>query len=170
MNIKPSLFITEEIIDAVLWVNTLFRGWVTFCGSLGLVMNGKLARPVHDVDCITDHCWYGAFFEQIGQYGLDTSNSEKFTVNGVLVCVFKLIAPNGINVDVMYRQDGCKGRANWITMNGRSAMVRIEDPESAIEIKRNYLKIADRTPNPESVAKHTADLEYIDALENRKRS
>lgn len=158
-----SPYITQEVIDTVLCVNTLFRGKVVFCGSFGLVLNGKLDRPIHDIDCITDDCLYGSFFELIGKYGLGTSNSEKFVVDGVPVCVFKLTSPNGMGVDVMYRPHGCKeGKKIWFHEGiNPGADIRVEKPESAIEIKKNYLKIANRTPNPEAAAKHMADLQFI---------
>lgn len=169
--IEKNAYLTEKIIDTILWVNTLFRGKVTICGSTGLVINDLLHRPIHDVDCITDENYYGTFFEQIGQYGLGTSNSEKFTVKGVLVCCFKLISPNGITVDVMYRADGTKSSNKMVySRDSRDTWgdVKVEDPDSCLEIKRNYLNLT-RTPNPESYAKHKADLEYVEALLERRR-
>ena len=171
MTITTNIYITDEILDAVLWVNTLFRGKVTFCGSFGLVAHGILHRPIHDIDCITDDNLYGVFYELIGQYGIGTSNSEKFQVDGIWVLCFKLTAPNGINVDVMYRADGCKSQTAWVhKLNDQYGEIKIEKPESAIEIKRNYLNLAGRTPNTESAEKHKADLEYIDVWdkENQK--
>lgn len=168
MTIEKGDYLTDKIIDAILWVNTLFRGKVVICGSAGLVINDLLHRPIHDVDCITDENWYGSFFEAIGQYGLGTSSSEKFEVNGVLVCCFKLVAPNGVTVDVMYRADGTKSTSKMIYSGDTWGDVRVEDPKSCLEIKRNYLNLT-RTPNPESYAKHKADLEYVEALLERRR-
>lgn len=168
MTIEKGPYLTNAIIDAVLWVNTLFRGKVTICGSTGLVINDLLHRPIHDVDCITDENWYGSFFEAIGQYGLGTSNSEKFEVNGVLVCCFKLVAPNGVTVDVMYRADGTKSTSKMIFSGDTWGDVRVEDPGSCLEIKRNYLNLT-RTPNPESYAKHKADIVYVEALLEKRR-
>lgn len=171
MVIKKNLFITEEIIEAVLWVNTLLRGKVTFCGSFGLVANDLLHRPIHDIDCISDDDLYGHFFEEIGQYGISSSGSAKFTLNGVLVKCFKLVAHNGVHIDVMYREDGCKSERVLIDGGGHycGGELRIEVPESAINVKRNYLNLGDRVPNPESFAKHTADLKYIDSLLKKKK-
>lgn len=166
---QPNQYLTQKIIDAIFWVNTLFRGKVTFCGSVGLVINNYLHRPIHDIDCITEENWYGAFFEGIGQYGLNTSNSEKFEVNGVQVCVFKLLAPNGVTVDVMYRQDGCKSREVYLYDSKVAGSVKVEVPESAMFIKRNYLDRVGKAPSSEAAAKHQADLEYIEALLERKR-
>lgn len=166
MIVDKNMYLTSKVIGTIFWVNTLFRGKVTFCGSVGLVINNLLHRPIHDVDCITDENWYGSFF---GQYGLRTSNSEKFEVNGVLVRCFKLTAPNGMNVDVMYRVDGCKGKSVYLSNDGNQGKVRVERPESCLEIKRNYLKLVGRTANPESYAKHTADLEYVEALLKRRQ-
>lgn len=164
---KGNKFITKEITEAVLWVNTLFRGKVTFCGSFGLVMHNILERPIHDIDCITDTNWYGKpFWDEIGQWGYtQASNSEKFTVNGVLVMVFKLTAPNGIGIDVMYREDGVK--SNLAYLDGWE--IKVEVPESAIDIKQNYLKILGRNSNLESAAKHQADLKYIQTVTEVQR-
>lgn len=160
--IKENQFITKEIIEAVLWTNILFRGKVTFCGSFGLVINKKIQRPIHDIDCITREDYYGHFFKAIGQYGINTSNSAKFTINDVPVRVFKLTSPNGIEVDVMYRPDRCKSRVMHIFSGTLYVPIKVEDPDSAIEVKRNYLNIVDRLPNPESAEKHKMDLEYIE--------
>jgi hypothetical protein len=170
MIIKEENFITQAIIEAVIWTNILFRGKVSFCGSFGLAAHKLLNRPLHDVDCITDENWYGSFFQEIGQYGLSTSSSEKFTVDGVLVLCFKLTAPNGIGVDVMYRKDGCVSDKVWLEGTGSfyDTEIRLEKPESAIEVKRNYLNIVGRKPNPKFVVKHTFDLEYIDSLNRLK--
>jgi hypothetical protein len=159
-----SKHITKEIIDSVLWVNILFRGKVTFCGSLGLVLNGKLDRPIHDIDCITEEDLYGHFYNEIGKYGMYTSNSEKFELNGVEVKVFKIISPWGVNVDVMFRHDGVE----WERVFLESTSIKVEKPEVAIQVKKDYLKIVNRTPNPEAVKKHTADLAYIALLPRKE--
>lgn len=176
--IKESGLLTREVLDAVLWVNTLFRGKVIFCGSFGLATQGLLERKISDIDCITEENWYGTFFEHIGQYGVYSSNSEKFEVDGVLVLCFKITAPNGIIVDVMFRADfafvvnGIKSIRSYVT--GRrdyEGEIRIQIAEQIIEAKRNWVKknvlwAAPKKPwsTSSSAAKHQSDLEYIDQL------
>lgn len=158
---KQSKHITREVVNTVLWVNTLFKGKVTFCGSFGLVLNGKLDRPIHDIDCITDVDYYGkSGYDEIFQYGVCSSGSEKFYVEGVLVKVFKIYSPSGMGIDVMFRADGVKSEKRFFEY----AEIKVERPESAIHIKENYLKILGSDPNPESYKKHSSDLNFITGL------
>lgn len=132
----------SKLTLTVLWLNTVFKGKVTFCGSLGLKLNGKLTRKVHDIDCITDKDHYGIDPQKWlpknikDAFEVYQGNSAKFKVNGVLVKCFKMTSPQGIHVDVMYRPDGVKSTNH--ELNGK--IIKVEVPESAIAVKKYYLK------------------------------
>lgn len=187
MTIKENKYLTREVLDAVLWVNTLFRGKVIFCGSFGLVAQGLLERKINDIDCITEENWYGTFFQHIGQYGIASSNSEKFEVNGILVLCFKITAPNGVIIDVLFRGD-YGHMVNGISRNSISRYItgrrnyegeiRIQKAEQIIEakvnwVKKNVLWSAPRSAwvtKPDSAPKHESDLKTITKLLEKKNA
>lgn len=154
----------SKIAKTVLWVNKIFKGKVTFCGSFGLRLNGKIDREVHDVDCITDKDFYGVkpwtyLPKKYDMLDVYDGHSAKFEVNGVLVKCFKLKSPQGITVDVMFRPDGIK--SNVHEYNGQK--IKVEMPESAMEVKKYYLdnwaKMQGCTG--QSFDKHKNDLESM---------
>lgn len=124
-----------KIILTVLWVNKIFNGKVTFCGSFGLKLNGKIHREVHDVDCITDECYYGKnpieyfpakiYNRENFFYNVYKGESAEFFVDGVLVKIFKLISPQGIHVDVMFRPDVTFSSLAQI----KNTIIKVEKPE-----------------------------------------
>jgi hypothetical protein len=162
----------SKIAKTVLWVNTIFKGKVTFCGSFGLKINGKIDREVHDIDCITDKDWYAIpphkyipkkfsskdDFYQVMAIG----NSAKFYVHGVLIKCFKLVSPQGITIDVMYRPDGVHSSEHEF----EGVKIKVERPESAIEVKHFYLENFQNMQGctGQSYEKHKQDLIHMKAF------
>jgi hypothetical protein len=56
---KSAIIWSQEMIDAVKWVNHQFEGQLMFGGSFSLVLNGKLRRYIGDIDIITFENHYG---------------------------------------------------------------------------------------------------------------
>lgn len=158
----------DPITETVLWLNKIFAGRVTFCGSFGLAVNGLLNRSVHDIDCITEQNFFGKPpWGYLGDswedyYTSSADTSAKFYVDGVLVKVFKLTSPSGIKVDVMYRPDiVCREMVKFC-----GERILVEDPESAIKVKKYYIENWKRMENctGKSCAKHELDIQYYTQL------
>lgn len=161
----------DPISATVLWLNKIFKGKVTFCGSFGLAVNGLLNRPVQDIDCITDRCYFGEDpWEFLGEehekfYTISSDTSAKFYVDGVLVKVFKLNSPSGIKVDVMYRED----LVSRETVKFCGERILVEDPASAIAVKKYYIENWKRMENctGQSSLKHEQDIEHYEKITHK---
>lgn len=163
-----------RFVETVKWVNELFNGKVTFCGSFGLVLNGKLKRPLKDLDVITEENYYG----QPGKlpdpvhetfFGLhstnDWGNSGQYWVNGNKVYCFKIEhAVHNVVVDVLYT--GLPTDYDIVDFYG--IKIRVEKPDAAIVAKIQYAQ----SPQLEYREKHESDLKAmgIDVSEFKKKT
>lgn len=168
MNLNEIL--TPEKISAILKINEMFPDSV-FCGSLGLVLNGKLNRQVGDLDVITKGDWFnpsplildnaiGGQVEFMKEYrippGSEENTSHIFMVGKDTVSCWKMKIDD-VSVDMMHNRDTKPLWEEIDFFNGQK--IKIETSESAIKAKLGYV-IHDKLQH--SATKHLKDLILMD--------
>lgn len=149
------MIIQPNIIEAALWIHNFFKQHdeeITFCGSFGLVFNGYLKRDVSDIDILTNTNFYGNF-QFFGELHQGVGNSGRFFVGGQEVFSTKLLLPNRVIVDCLWKQAPIDFRIH--KFNGIE--LQIENPIAAIEAKKQYLA----SPQLQLRGKHEADLKFM---------
>lgn len=153
-------YINDNIVGAVKMIAAVHPETV-FCGSLGLVINGKLERNVKDIDVITDEDHYreNNFFPhdraKVIYHPNDEKPSHHFLVGKDTVSCFKLNL-NGVKVDVLYNE---KIKPEYTIVDFDGMKIRVENPESAIKVKKLYVT-NDKAIT--GVMKHLKDLILMD--------
>ncbi len=126
---------------------------IIVCGSLGLVINGKLKRQVYDMDILIPYNAYHKpelFFPEYRK-NTEHSHSHKFLMGQTEVLVFKLLMGD-IKIDVMWNP---KREIQYEEVGFFGHRLKIEEPEGAISAKLNYVE---NDKHPVSFRKHLMDL------------
>lgn len=162
-------YISEKIIQVVKNI-VIYYPDVVFCGSFGLVLNGKLEREVKDIDVLVAKSYYnqGGFFDKL-RVSNSCADSAIFMVGDEMVRSFKLKFDNDVKVDVLYNESEKVPDFKEIIFDG--IKIRVENPEGAINAKLKYVR-SDKFPDV--AIKHIKDLIYmevdkhkiIDAIDN----
>lgn len=150
-------YFTQELVDAVKWVHNTFDGKVIFCGSFGLVLNGKLKRFVHDIDAfsevdyLSDTTLWGKI--KNGTY-LGRIGSGNFEMDNEPVSTIKFLVPNTIvTVDFFHR----KTLPEYDIIEFDGLQIKVEKAQGAIDAKRQYVKSAQNGNRQ----KHIDDLNFM---------
>lgn len=127
-------FLNEDLINTIKYIYERDKT-VVFCGSLGLVLNGMLFRPVKDIDILTeqDHYQDGTYLiEKEGEIR-ESSDSGIFYVDDIKVKSFKLKILNSI-IDVLFSSKVTE----YQIIRFEDMDLRVEKPEFAISFKERY--------------------------------
>jgi hypothetical protein len=147
-----SKYLSENLIQTIIYLNKKYNERIIFCGSFGLVVNGLLDREIHDIDCFTLDNHYGCMPINMDEHDF---GSGHFFVGGKEIFNFceKI---NNYSIDIMYREDPDNIKYNIVDFYGST--IKIEDPEFAIKAKKQYLESNKNLVNKE---KHLSDLRYL---------
>lgn len=129
------------------------------CGSLGLVLNERLRRPVNDIDFLTIPDWYGRG-GSLAPYcdDIDGNVSHRFEVDSLQITCWKVRLFN-IKIDLLHNARGTEFEEVELIIDGNIHIVaKIEKPEIAIAFKEKYRR-ADKSE--QSREKHDKDLAAI---------
>lgn len=163
IDISNNGFISQDITDCLVFLHAIgVMPNLVICGSLGLVLNGKLHRKVEDIDMLTIYDWYGCDnrLQMYADHGAGQV-SHKFNVDGIHISCWK-IRLFGIKIDLLYNHSMTlldTEEAILILDDNIKIPVRIEKPEVAISFKKKYL-IADYSE--ENRKKHLADIDSME--------
>jgi hypothetical protein len=155
-------FVKPEIGDILLFLNSKhLLDNLVICGSLGLVLNQKLFRPVGDLDLLEIRCGYGMNVGNLsGCYRSDDLPSNCFEVGNEQISAWKI---NIFNTKVEFLHHENKElefeEVEIITLDAISLRCKLENPEYAIEFKKKYINSVIKT---ESIKKHQEDLNHIE--------
>jgi len=143
-------YISNDFLKVIKIIATKYPDSV-FCGSIGLIIRGKLFRTPKDIDILVSSNYYvlGGFFDKEREQ--EYNGSLQFLVGKDNVKCFK-VTINKLSVDVLYNE--CTPPV-YDEIKFNSISLRVEKPEAAIKAKLLYIE----NDNSEiSKMKHLSDL------------
>lgn len=161
-------YINQNIIDCLIFLHAKgILDNLIICGSLGLVLNDVLKRPVKDIDFLTIPDWYGGGGTPVEPYLSDCSEqrSHRFQVGDVHITCWK-IKLFDTKIDLLHNSSKQQTIFEEVELlvEGISMKVKLEDPAVAISFKEKYV-IHDNSE--ESRNKHYTDLKVLNNKEQQ---